>query len=88
MQQFFAISGAVAVLIILIPFYRVQYGPTVFDRLLAAAAISSKTLVIVAITGHAFGRFDMFADITLAYAILNFIGAVAVAKYFERGTAS
>jgi multicomponent Na+:H+ antiporter subunit F len=29
-----------------------------------------------------FDRLDMFIDITLAYAILNFIGNLAIAKYF------
>jgi len=28
----------------------------------------------------------MFVDIALAYAILNFIGAIAVAKYFRTPT--
>ncbi len=88
MESFFSFAAAAIVLVMLLPFYRVRRGPTVFDRLLAASALSTKTLVIVALIGHAYGRFDMFADITLAYAILGFIGVVAIAKYFEPGEPS
>lgn len=69
--------------ILLIPFYRVLKGPTVFDRLLGASAIGSKTMVMICLIGFVYGRIDMFVDIAIAYAILNFIGMIAVAKYFE-----
>ncbi len=68
--------------IIIIPFYRVLVGPTVFDRLLGVSAIGAKTMVIICLVGHLYGRLDMFVDITLAYAILNFVGVIAIAKYF------
>lgn len=84
MELFFRISTVVLVLIILIPFYRVIRGPTVFDRLLAAGAMGSKALGAICLVGVLYGRLDMFMDIALAYAILNFIGGVAVAKYFAK----
>ncbi len=74
---------ALVTAILIIPFYRVLKGPTVFDRLLGAGAIGSKTLVIICLIGFVYGRIDMFVDIAVAYAILNFIGTIAVAKYFE-----
>lgn len=77
------IAVAVALIVIIaIPLYRVVVGPTVFDRLLGAGVIGTKTLVLICIIGVVFDRLDMFIDITLAYAILNFIGNVAMAKYF------
>lgn len=85
-DTFVAIAVAV-ILIIAVPLYRVVVGPTVFDRLLGAGAIGTKTLVLICIVGVVFGRLDMFIDITLAYAILNFIGHVALAKYFLRNAA-
>lgn len=85
MELFFRISTAVLMVIILIPFYRVMRGPTVFDRLLAAGAMGSKTIGVICLVGVLYGRLDMFMDIALAYAILNFIGGVAVAKYFAKG---
>lgn len=82
MESFFVVTMVALVIIILIPFYRVAVGPTVFDRLLAIGAMGAKTIGLVCLFGFLYERFDMFADIALAYAILNFIGGVAVAKYF------
>ena len=67
-----------------IVFLRVLRGPTVFDRLLAAGAIGTNTIAFLAITGFIFERPDMFVDLALSYALLNFIGTVAAAKYLER----
>jgi multicomponent Na+:H+ antiporter subunit F len=38
--------------------------------------------VLVCLVGITFDRIDLFVDITLAYAILNFVGNLAIAKYF------
>lgn len=83
MEVFFTYTAVVLTVIIFIPFYRVLKGPTVFDRLLGAGAIGTKTLVLVCLIGFIYGRIEMFIDITLAYAILNFIGLIAIAKFFE-----
>jgi multicomponent Na+:H+ antiporter subunit F len=88
MPEFFVYSTVALVLIILLPFYRVARGPTVFDRLLATGAIAAKTIALVCLFGVIYDRFDMFVDIALAYAILNFIGGIAVAKYFKRNPVS
>jgi len=83
MHDFFVYISVILTIIIFIPLYRVVKGPTVFDRMLGAAAIGSKTMVLICIIGVVYGRFDMFIDITLAYAILNFIAFIAVAKYIN-----
>jgi multicomponent Na+:H+ antiporter subunit F len=31
-----------------------------------------------------YDRVDMFVDISLGYALLSFVGALAAARYFER----
>ncbi len=63
--------------VLLLPFYRVYKGPTIFDRLLGAAAIGTKTITLVLLFGLIYGRLDMFVDISLGYAILNFVGVIA-----------
>jgi len=83
MHDFFTVTAVILTSIILIPFYRVVKGPTVFDRLLGANAIGTKTLVLVCLLGFVFNRVDLFVDITLMYAVLNFIGTIAMAKFFE-----
>ncbi len=84
MESFFVGATVALVGIILLPFYRVIRGPTVFDRLLAIGAMGAKTVGLVCMFGFLYGRFYMFADIALAYATLNFIAGIAVAKYFSR----
>jgi multicomponent Na+:H+ antiporter subunit F len=69
---------------LLLPFWRVMRGPTVFDRMLGVGVIGTKTVMLVCLVGYLFGRVDMFVDIALAYAMLNFIGAIVIAKYLDR----
>ncbi len=83
MESFFIFISIGLTIIIIIPFYRVVEGPTVFDRLLGAGAIGTKTLVLILLLGHLFDRLEMFIDIALAYSILNFIGSLIIAKYFS-----
>jgi len=59
------------------------YGPTIIDRIIGVGAIGTKTLVVLVLIGFIYGRIEMFLDIIMVYAILNFIGTLAAAKYFE-----
>ena len=86
MHDFFTYLAVVLTIIIFIPLYRVLTGPKLMDRMLGAGAIGTKTMVLILIVGFLFDREDMFIDITLAYAVLNFIGVIAVAKYFGSRT--
>lgn len=83
MEKYFAAITVILTVIIFLPIYRVLRGPTLFDRILGAGAISTKTMVLILLVGMVFNRLDMFIDITMAYAILNFIGNIAIAKYLE-----
>lgn len=67
---------------ILLLLFRALMGPTVFDRILAVNAMGTKTVVFVALLGWISGRAD-FLDIALLYALLNFIGTIAILKYIE-----
>ena len=63
--------------------YRVLRGPTVFDRVLGLNGISTKSIILLIVMGIYFDRVDMFIDISTGYALLNLVGALAVAKYLE-----
>jgi multicomponent Na+:H+ antiporter subunit F len=71
------------VIAVLIPFYRLAKGPTVFDRLLSVGAIGAKAIALILLIGLQFDHLPMFIDIALAYAILNFIAGIAMAEYFR-----
>lgn len=63
--------------------YRVVQGPTLWDRLSGVALIAAKTLILLVVVGELSGRPEMFTDIALAYALIGFLGALVLAKYFE-----
>lgn len=84
MHNILLITTFILAVALVIPFYRVAMGPTVYDRILGSGVIGTKTIVLISLVGFLFDRFDMFVDIVLAYALLNFIGVVAIAKYLER----
>ncbi len=61
---------------------RALMGPTLFDRLLAVNSFGTKTVLLIAVYGFMTGRPD-FLDIALVYALINFVGTIAVLKFFE-----
>ena len=63
--------------------YRVLRGPTIFDRVLGLNGISTKAIILLIVIGVYFDRVDMFVDISTGYALLNLVGALAVAKLTE-----
>jgi len=63
---------------------RAFLGPTVYDRILAVNTIGTKTVLLIAVVGFLTGRPD-FLDIALLYALINFIGTIAVLKFFRFG---
>jgi multicomponent Na+:H+ antiporter subunit F len=84
MEHVFLYSGIFLSLLMLISLYRGLFGPTVLDRLIGANAIGSKTVVLLILIGLIYGRVDMFVDIALAYAMLNFIAVLAASRYFQK----
>ena len=61
---------------------RLFLGPTLYDRVLALNAFGTLAVFMISIVGFLFGRPD-FLDIALLYALLNFIGTIAILKFFR-----
>ena len=61
---------------------RLFAGPSLYDRVLAANAFGTYTAMFIGVLGFLAGRPE-FLDIALLYALLNFIGTIAVLKYFR-----
>ena len=70
----------IAGLVLLLALVRAIAGPTAYDRVLAMNAMGTKTVIFVALLGFITRRPE-FLDIALLYAILNFVGTIAVLKY-------
>ena len=59
-------------------------GPTVFDRILAVNLFGTKTVLLIAVGGYFMHRPE-FIDLALVYALVNFIGTIAVCKFCRFG---
>ncbi len=58
---------------------RAFLGPTLYDRILAINMFGTKTVIFVALIGFLVGR-PQFLDIAVFYALVNFVGIIAVLK--------
>ncbi|CAN0502803.1 unnamed protein product, partial [Discosporangium mesarthrocarpum] len=77
--------AAIAILVTMaLALARAFMGPTLYDRILAVNMFGTKTVLIIAVLGFLMGRPD-FLDIALVYALINFIGVIALLKYFKYG---
>ncbi|MCF8091431.1 MAG: pH regulation protein F [Desulfotignum sp.] len=84
MEPFFIAMAVGILFLMLCNIYRVVAGPTVIDRMLGMNVIGTKTTVLIVLVGVIDGRVEMFIDITLAYALLNFITTIAAARFYQR----
>ncbi len=84
MDNLFLYCGLYLALIMMLSLYRAVVGPTVLDRLIGVNAIGSKTVALLILIGLVYQRVDMFVDIALAYAMLNFIAVLAASRYFQK----
>ena len=88
MNTFFLFVLITLVAMMVVYLYRVVRGPSVFDRVLGLNGISTKAIVLLVVIGTVYERVEMFVDISTGYALLNLVGALAIAKFLEeRGAA-
>tara|TARA_B100000927_G_scaffold139685_1_gene112764 strand:- start:198 stop:461 length:264 start_codon:yes stop_codon:yes gene_type:complete len=76
------IACAITGILILV---RIILGKTTFDRILAVNSLG--TVIVIGISIHGFySNRPEFLDIAIVYALINFIGTVAVLKLFSTGS--
>ncbi|HSO21754.1 MAG TPA: monovalent cation/H+ antiporter complex subunit F [Chondromyces sp.] len=80
----FAAAMAALLVCMAMTLARAILGPTVFDRVLAVNSFGTKTVLLIAVYGFLSGRPD-FLDLALVYALMNFIGTIAVMKFTRFG---
>ncbi len=73
-----AAAGVIATMVMAL--IRAFYGPSIYDRILAVNVFGTLSVMIIAIYGFIDGRPE-FLDLAIVYALINFIGTIAVAKY-------
>lgn len=67
----------IAMVLILI---RLFVGRTVYDRVLAVNTFGTCTVLFIGVSGFLFERPE-FLDVALLYALINFVGTLAILKF-------
>jgi len=77
MYEYIVYLLAIAAILCMVRFIK---GPTLPDRVIAIDAMSSLVIGIIVLLSLYF-RNSLFLDIAIVYAILTFIGNLAISKY-------
>ena len=84
MYSFFLATGIALVVLMILSLLRALIGPTILDRILGGNVIGTKTTVLLLLIGLLYDDLGMFVDISIAYALLNFIATLGATKFFLR----
>jgi multicomponent Na+:H+ antiporter subunit F len=79
--MYYAVTIALAITMAL-ALLRAILGPSLYDRVLAVNMLGTKTVLLLSVIAFVLGRPD-FLDLALAYALINFIGVLAVLEFFQ-----
>lgn len=76
--------AAIGILVVMgLALARAFLGPSIYDRILAVNIFGTKTVLFIAVYGFLTGRPE-FLDLAITYALINFIGVLAVLNFVER----
>jgi multicomponent Na+:H+ antiporter subunit F len=78
----FGVAAIALVIAMVLALIRMFLGPSLYDRVLALNVFGTKTVLLIGIVGFLTDRPD-WLDIALLYALINFIGILAVLKFFR-----
>ncbi|MCB1368008.1 MAG: pH regulation protein F [Rhodobacteraceae bacterium] len=81
----FAVAAIAVFMAMILILVRLFAGPTLYDRVLALNLFGTHTVLFIGILGFLNERPD-FLDIALLYALINFVGTIAVLKFFRYRT--
>ena len=79
--MFYEAVGFLVLVSVIISLIRFIKGPTAYDRMIAVDAVASLILILIVLLAFIIDNM-MLIDIAILYAVLNFIGTLAVSKYF------
>lgn len=81
-----SIAGGLILLSLVVVSYRLVVGPTTADRAVALDGMTIISISLIGLIAHLFGR-TIYLDVAMIYALVSFLGIVALARYLERGLA-
>jgi multicomponent Na+:H+ antiporter subunit F len=80
----FAVAGAVALIAAGLAFVRLLLGPTIPDRAVGLDGMTIIAISLIAFVAYFSDRL-IYLDVALVYAVVSFLGVVALGRYVERG---
>jgi len=78
------VSAVIALIAIVLAGWRLLKGPNVADRVVALDVITIISISLIVYIASLAQRI-IYLDVAMVYALISFIGVVAVARYLERG---
>jgi multicomponent Na+:H+ antiporter subunit F len=78
------LAAALMGIAFLLALWRFLVGPSAADRVVAFDVLTIVSVTGIALVALAEGR-GIYLDVALIYALLSFLGVIAVARYLERG---
>jgi len=69
---------------VILSLIRAAKGPTAPDRMVAVDVMVTITIALMVMLALFFDR-QVYLDVGLVYAVLSFVGVIAVARYLDRG---
>jgi len=81
---FIYIATGLLLVSILLSALRLLLGPTGPDRAVALDSLTITSVSLIAVIGLMAAR-TIYLDVALVYALVSFLGVVALARYLERG---
>jgi len=80
----YAFTTVAILLVMAITLLRALKGPTLYDRILSVNTFGTATVLFIAVLGFLTKRPE-FMDVALVYAMINFIGTIALMKFTKYG---
>ena len=82
MSEFFLAVSVVLVVNAFLCLYRGVKGPTVQDRVIGINIVNTKAMVVLLVLATFLGE-QVYLDIALVYALLNFVVTITISRYIE-----
>jgi len=78
------IAAIIALVSITLVFIRMIIGPTIADRTVALDCMTIIAISLIVFVAYLTERI-IYLDVAIVYALISFIGVIAIARYMERG---
>ena len=85
-EPVFLYAALVVMIAGLITILRIMLGPSVPDRVVGVDTLNTLVVAGMVLLGAAYDR-TIYIDIAIVYALLSYIGTLAIARYLQGGLA-